>query len=111
MDDVKKLTGWKAVAQFVYRVGLLFLHSEHSGWDGGPREEQRNLRLKTANNNKAQLFCALTPKVHLSTCNLGLGLPAPGQPVSHIQNQVTVLALRVDAVLCCETRALTPVCL
>lgn len=38
-----------------------------------------------------------SPKVHLSTCILSLGLPALGQPVPHIQNKVTVL--KVDAVL------------
>lgn len=27
MDDAKELTGWKKVSQFVYRAGLLFLHS------------------------------------------------------------------------------------
>lgn len=35
MDDVKELTGGKTVPQFVYCAGLLFLHSEHSGRDGG----------------------------------------------------------------------------
>lgn len=45
-----------------------------------------------------------TPKVHLSTCILSLGLPALGQPVSHIQNQVTVLVLRVDAGRCAAVK-------
>ena len=45
-----------------------------------------------------------SPKVHLSTRILSLGLPALGQPVSHIQNQVTVLVLKVDAGLCAAVK-------
>lgn len=51
MDDAKELTGWKKVSQFVYCVGLLFLHFEKNsplwhhfaviGWEGGwVRREQ-----------------------------------------------------------------------
>lgn len=44
------------------------------------------------------------PKVHLSTCILSLRLPALGQRVSHIQDQVTVLVLKVDVGRCAAVK-------
>lgn len=81
------------------------------GREGG--SEERKMFCRKQQTTIKHICSVPTPKVHLSTCILSLGLPALGQPVSHIQNQVTVLVLKVDAgpLCCCEARALTHVCL
>lgn len=55
----------------------------------------------SAENNSAHLFSANLTGAFVHA----FGLPALGQPVSHIQNQVTVFVLKVDASRCAAVKA------
>lgn len=107
---------WQAgrESHFVYNcVGLFFLHSQQTQpvsftpyatngrGHGSEGENERALEMldwkQQTTINRICFLLRLKKKVHL---HVFLGLSALGQPVSHIQNQVTVLVQKVDAGCC-----------
>lgn len=112
-DAWMALRGWRAggkcLGLFLHWIMLFRLEKQtqhppcqfHSLLDEERGHEESGEMFCWQQQTMIKHICFMSPpKVHLSTWVLSLGLPALGQPVSHIQNQVTVLVLKVDAGCC-----------